>query len=51
MRDPRRAEKTELGKLDVGTTTGSSNTIETNYIKVIIAAETCLLYTSPSPRD
>ena len=30
-------KKTELGKLDVGTTTGSSNTIETNYIKVIIA--------------
>ena len=35
-------KKTELGKLDVGTTTGSSNTIETNYIKVIIAGETVL---------
>ena len=35
-------KKTELGKLDVGTTTGSSNTIETNCIKVIIAGETVL---------
>ncbi len=35
-------KKTELGKLDVGTTSGSSNTIETNYIKVEIDGETVL---------
>ncbi len=35
-------KKTELGKLDVGTTTGTSNTIETAYIKVSIDDETVL---------
>lgn len=35
-------KKTELGKLDVGTTTGTSNTIETAYIKVSIDGETVL---------
>lgn len=35
-------KKTELGKLDVGTTTGTANTIETAYIKVTIDGETVL---------
>jgi len=35
-------KKTELGKLDVGTTSGSSNTIETHYLKVEIDGETML---------
>lgn len=35
-------KKTELGKLDVGATTGTANTIETAYIKVTIDGETVL---------
>lgn len=35
-------KKTELGKLDVGTGTGSNNTIETTYIKVSIDGDTVL---------
>lgn len=35
-------KKTELGKLNVGTTTGTANTIETAYIKVTIDGETVL---------
>lgn len=35
-------KKTELGKLDVGTTTDTSNTIETTYIKISIDNETML---------
>lgn len=35
-------KKTELGKLDVGASTGSNNTIETTYLKVTIAGETVL---------
>ena len=35
-------KKTELGKFDVGTTTGTANTIETAYLKVTIDGETVL---------
>lgn len=35
-------KKTELGKLDVGTTTGTANTVETAYIKVSVDGETVL---------
>ena len=35
-------KKTELGKLDVGATTGTANTIETAYLKVTIDGETVL---------
>ncbi len=35
-------KKTELGKFDVGTGTGSNSTIETTYIKVVIDGETVL---------
>jgi P2 family phage contractile tail tube protein len=35
-------KKTELGKLDVGATTDTSNVIETTYIKITIDGETVL---------
>lgn len=35
-------KKTELGKLDVGATTDTSNVIETSYIKITIDDETVL---------
>lgn len=35
-------QKTELGKLDVGATTDTSNVIETTYIKITIDGETVL---------
>ena len=35
-------KKTELGKFDVGTTTGTANTVETAYIKVSVDGETVL---------